>query len=255
MNEIRIAALNDLQQRIPDGHYLLRPYSPEADFELTQSLLGNPIDLSLRELRAAKALADLAAYEIRSRAIFSIANPIRDFGDETPSPGMTRNEEREVAARFEVFRRSALDYARTLGDALLIERYQAPAPDDETKPGENIATPTPAEAQSANGGITTSQVAAIFDGLPYTAENWPKRLSDTKWLKPAQVALGAAGGATSLWCPATLAQLIHGKQQGTTKQKTLEALNKKFKNTQELASWRTAWNEHYGMFNDADDGH
>ena len=121
------------------------------------------------------------------------------------------------------------------------------------------AAPAPVVAESASNapldGITTAQVAAIFDTLPYTAENWPRRLSDTKWLEPAQVALGAQGGASSLWNPATLARLIHGKERGTAKQKTLEALNRKFKSKPVLAPWRTAWDEHYDMFKDADVSH
>lgn len=117
------------------------------------------------------------------------------------------------------------------------------------------ATPAPVLAVSASNapvdGITTAQVAAIFDGIQYTAENWPKRLSDMKWLEPARVALGAAGGATSLWCPATLARLIHGRQRGAEKQRTLEALNRKFKSSPVLEPWRTDWDEHYEMFSDA----
>ncbi|MCB1989769.1 MAG: hypothetical protein KDE69_15795 [Burkholderiaceae bacterium] len=133
---------------------------------------------------------------------------------------------------------------------LVMEGFERliPAPSKAT-------TPAPAVTENASSapmdGITTAQVAAIFDGLHYTAENWPKRLSDTKWLQPALLELGAAGGATSLWCPAKLAQLIHVRRQGTEKQKTLEALNKKFKNNSVLKPWSTDWNEHYEMFNDA----
>ena len=100
-------------------------------------------------------------------------------------------------------------------------------------------------------GLATAQIAVIFDGLPYTAENWPRRLSDIKWLQPALVELGAAGGATSLWCPATLARLIHARKRGPAKQSTLETLNKRFKSNPVLEPWRAAWNEHYEMFNDA----
>ena len=100
-------------------------------------------------------------------------------------------------------------------------------------------------------GLATAQIAVIFDGLPYTAENWPRRLSDIKWLQPALVELGAAGGATSLWCPATLARLIHGRGSGPARQSTLETLNKRFKSNPVLEPWRAAWNEHYEMFNDA----
>lgn len=130
---------------------------------------------------------------------------------------------------------------------------------NKTAPAQSAATPAPVVIENASNapvdGITTAQVAAFFDAMPFTAENWPKRLSDAKWLKPAQIALGAAGGATSLWCPATLARLIHSKEQGKAKQKTLEALNRKFKSNPALEPWRTAWDEHYAMFNDADGSH
>ncbi|WP_235507467.1 hypothetical protein [Acidovorax sp. Leaf78] len=116
-----------------------------------------------------------------------------------------------------------------------------------------FTTPPNGTPSVARDGITAAQVAAIFDALPYTAENWTKRLSDTKWLQSARVSLGAAGGATSLWCPATLARLIHGKARAGDKQKTLEALNRKFRNKSVLAPWRTDWDDHYAVFNDADE--
>lgn len=150
MNEIRIAALNDLQRYVPADHYLLRPYSLEADSELANSILQRPIGLTLRELRAAQALADLTTYEIRSRAIFSIANPVKDSSNTTPPLGKIFDQEREVWARQEVSRRSALIYAQTLGDAQLIARYQTAvtAPDTDTAPAQNTATPAPAPAEA-----------------------------------------------------------------------------------------------------------
>lgn len=147
-----------------------------------------------------------------------------------------------------------IENLRALMDEVKIHEFKASGADiDSTGVGRSIAS-TPGADSAGNApvdGITTAQVAAIFDDLPFTAENWPKRLSDTKWVKPAQVALGAAGGATSLWCPATLARLIHGKGKGAEKLKTLETLNGKFKNNPVLQPWRTDWNEHYEMFNDA----
>ena len=118
------------------------------------------------------------------------------------------------------------------------------------------ATPAPVVAESASNGpsngLATAQIAALFDAFPYKAEHWSRRLSGTKWLQPAQVALGAAGGATSLWCPATLARLVHARERGPARQKTLEALNRKFKSNPVLQPWLAAWNEYYDMFNDAD---
>ena len=101
--------------------------------------------------------------------------------------------------------------------------------------------------------ITSKQVALLFDSLPYSAENWPKRLSGTKWLKPANIALGEVGGITGLWCPLILARLVHGRIKGREKQKTLEALNTRFKRNTALHPWRDAWNEHYALFTDTID--
>ena len=118
------------------------------------------------------------------------------------------------------------------------------------------AAPATVVAESASNGpsngLATAQIAALFDAFPYKAEHWSRRLSGTKWLQPAQVALGAAGGATSLWCPATLARLVHARERGPARQKTLEALNRKFKSNPVLQPWLAAWNEYYDMFNDAD---
>ena len=119
---------------------------------------------------------------------------------------------------------------------------------DSTPAAEPVADRA---STAALDGITTAQVAAIFYDMPYTAENWTRRLSDTKWLEPARVSLGAAGGESSLWCPAILARLIHGRKRGPAKQSTLETLNKRFKSNPVLEPWRAAWNEHYEMFNDA----
>ena len=135
------------------------------------------------------------------------------------------------------------------------------APHPATEPGAPVpkpqaAAPAPEVAESASSapsnGLATAQIAALFDAFPYKAEHWSRRLSDTKWLQPAQVALGAAGGATSLWCPATLARLVHARERGPARQKTLEALNRKFKSNPVLQPWLAAWNEYYDMFNDAD---
>lgn len=132
-------------------------------------------------------------------------------------------------------------------DELFGELAQAPNTSTAGAPAQPQAErPAPVE------GITTAQVATIFDGIPYTAENWPKRLSDTKWLKSSNRELGAVGGATSRWCPLEIAQLVHGKKHGAEKQRTLEALNRIFRRHAVLEPWRAAWDEHYSMFSDVD---
>ena len=135
--------------------------------------------------------------------------------------------------------------------------YNQVLPDIEAKrfPTELFSKPQalPEAAEVQPDSITSRQVATFFDGLPYTAENWPKRLSDTKWLQPAKIALGEVGGLTGLWCPLILARLIHGRKKGREQQKTLKALNSQFKRNTALEPWRDAWNEHYALFTDAID--
>lgn len=119
-------------------------------------------------------------------------------------------------------------------------------PAAEDAPAAPCASPAPPD------GLLTAQIAVIFDGLPYTAKNWPKRLSDTKWVQDAKRFQGSTGGASSILCPAHLAKLIHANTKGAQKQQRLQALNRRFKNIPELAPWRDDWNKHYELFSDAD---
>lgn len=149
MTQIRIAALADLKGQIPTAHYFGRPHSIDADLELTRVLLGSPEGLTLREHRAAQALQDWAFCEKRFRTISDTAYPARDCDDPTPAPGMTPDQERELIGRREVHRRSALEYATAIGDALLMARYQAPLPAPEQ------GTPKPAPVKTASDGATS----------------------------------------------------------------------------------------------------
>ena len=110
------------------------------------------------------------------------------------------------------------------------------------------------DAQAApvdSSSITSSQVAQLFDGLPYTAKNWPKRLSDTKWLIHAKIGAGQVGGISAQWCPLLLAHQIHAREEEHLKQKTLDALSRRFNKFLPLQPWRDAWNDHYAMFTNA----
>lgn len=153
MTQIRIAALADLKGQIPTAHYFGRPHSIDADLELTRVLLGSPEGLTLREHRAAQALQDWAFCEKRFRTISDTAYPARDCDDPTPAPGMTPDQEQELIGLREVHRRSALEYATAIGDALLMARYQAPATDTAS-----VQTATPAPI--VTGGALTEQAMA-----------------------------------------------------------------------------------------------
>lgn len=145
-NLLRDYARHDLQRLCPPAHYWLRDHDPIADRELVEPLLREPVRFGLtpREIVAATAMRDLATYTISSRAIWDAAYPARDSGDTTPTPGMTFDQEREIWARREVFRNSALVYAGMLGDTQLIERYQTPEP----APAPDTATPAPVAVET-----------------------------------------------------------------------------------------------------------
>jgi hypothetical protein len=148
---LRAYAINDLQRFCSSTHYLLRDHDPVADCELTQPLLEKSASLGLtpRELAAAHALNDLATYEIRSRSIWAAAFPVRDVGSPPVESDMTENQKRELSARLEIHRRSALVYARTVNDPLLVEYFQ---PDQQTavRPQAATADSTHGEAPSVS---------------------------------------------------------------------------------------------------------
>jgi hypothetical protein len=155
-NELRQLAREDLARFITT-QYLMREQSPIADREVTEPLLKAPVAhrLTRRELVAAQALADLATYEIRSRAVFEIANPAMEIGSTTPPPGMNADQERELNARYEVFRRSALAYGQLLDDIRLIGHYQTPVPPSAAAPNATQGSGKPDDAHGGTGATMT----------------------------------------------------------------------------------------------------
>lgn len=155
---LRASAINDLQRFCPSAHYWLREHSPQADLELAHIVLANPGSLrpTLREWDAAQAISSLAQFEIRSRDIWSRLNPVRDSGALPAEPDQAAEQERfdgerEIAGRYEVFRSSAMAYARAIDDQQMIEGYAALRPIDtaaglaEDSETTSEATMSPAE--------------------------------------------------------------------------------------------------------------
>lgn len=104
-------------------------------------------------------------------------------------------------------------------------------------------------------GMTTREIGAVFDGLPYKAVEWPKRVngdSGSKWLRGARLSLGAKGGASAMWCPLRVAQAIHERAGKADKAKTLKTLNNRFKKNPALNPWKDAWDDFYSTFSDTD---
>lgn len=103
------------------------------------------------------------------------------------------------------------------------------------------AGPVPVEQ-----GLSTKDIAACFGECYYSADNWPKRLSGTAWLETARIERGEAGGASAVWNPLTLAQLMHSKTKGDkAKEKLMKALNSRFTRNPVLGPWRDAFNEYF----------
>lgn len=126
IQRLRQSVIADLERVCPVTHYWLREYDPKADRELVEPLLKEPrrFGLTLREFDAANALSALADFENRSRAIWSIAYPARDIDTQEIEAGTSEQQDREISARYEVFRRVALVYANAISDPQLIEAFQ-----------------------------------------------------------------------------------------------------------------------------------
>lgn len=183
MNQIRIAALRDLRNYIPTAHYFGRPHSIDADLELACLLLRSPEGLTLQEHRAAATLHDWALYEKRFRTISDAANPACDINNKTHSLGMTVDQKRELTARLDVHRRSALEYARALEDTQLIERYQPPAQERATDPSRRAMSPAPVELAGTLDALEVTEARAVFSmtrrGMIAAHKNeWPSILTD-----------------------------------------------------------------------------
>ena len=104
-----------------------------------------------------------------------------------------------------------------------------------------------AKVRPGEDGLLTKEIAVTFDGVnKWDAKRWPKNLSASKWLHPARTALGGAGGASSVWNPLTLAQLIHSKTKGDKeREQIMRVFYSRFNNNPVLMQWRDGFNEYF----------
>jgi hypothetical protein len=130
-------------------------------------------------------------------------------------------------------------------EAVLMPTQPEPAP--PLPPSQVV--PTVAEsAPDFDNCLPTPQVATVFDGLPFTAENWTKRLSDAKWLQTAKRSAGEQGGVSAMWCPLALAMAIHSHKKGVKEKATaLKKLNSLFMRSDLLAPHRDAWGKYFQL--------
>jgi hypothetical protein len=138
------------------------------------------------------------------------------------------------------------------------EAYNKPEPvKAEQETGKESITTEPEQSKQEKvprtaTGMTTREIGAVFDGLPFKAENWPKRASGAKWLSDANLLRGVKGGASSMWCPFEVAKASFNQASERDRPKRLKDLNNRFKTNPALGPWRDVWDKFYIMFNDAD---
>jgi hypothetical protein len=114
---------------------------------------------------------------------------------------------------------------------------------------------TPAETMpvpATANGMTTQEIGAVFDGLPFSQLDWPKRVSSAKWLQGARLSLGIKGGAPSMWCPVKVAQASYAQASKYDQAKRRKDLNSRFKSNPALAPWKDDWDNFHSIFSDTD---
>ena len=116
---------------------------------------------------------------------------------------------------------------------------QAPAPAQSTAQHDTTDT-------RGRKGLPTPDIAVLFDGAPFTKNEWNKRINERKWLQTALLAKGEQGGAPAMWCPVKIGRLVWGKY--TAKQSRLKRV---FQNPA-LAPWRDEWDQFIDQFSNDD---
>lgn len=130
-------------------------------------------------------------------------------------------------------------------EAVLLPPQPEPAP---PLPLSQAVSVVAESAPDFDNCLPTPQVATLFDGLPFSADRWRKNLSSNKWLQPAKRSAGEQGGASAMWCPLALAQLVHARATGVKeKATTLKKLNSLFNRNDLLAPHRDAWREFFQL--------
>lgn len=127
---------------------------------------------------------------------------------------------------------------------------------NEHKAAQAKPEQTPAPAQSTaqhdttdtrgRKGLPTPDIAVLFDGAPFTKNEWNKRINERKWLQTALLAKGEQGGAPAMWCPVKIGRLVWGKY--TAEQSRLKRV---FQNPA-LAPWRDEWDQFIAQFSNDD---
>lgn len=116
---------------------------------------------------------------------------------------------------------------------------QAPAPAQSTAQHDTTDT-------RGRKGLPTPDIAVLFDGAPFTKNEWNKRINERKWLEPARIAKGEQGGAPAMWCPLNIGQLVWEKEPSK------RAMLKRIFQNPALAPWRDEWDQFVDVFSNDD---
>lgn len=179
----------------------------------------------------ARASMDVPELEIVAEAIEAKAAILR----------ARRERAKESTAMLELEMEAAAGEARTAQQKWLEAMVR-----ELLTPAETM--PVPATAN----GMTTQEIGAVFDDLPFSQLDWPKRVSSAKWLQGARLSLGIKGGAPSMWCPLKVAQASYDQASKYDKAKRLKDLNDCFRLNPALAPWKDDWDNFHSMFRDTD---
>jgi hypothetical protein len=123
-----------------------------------------------------------------------------------------------------------------------VERYRAQLRAAEVRPhslpaGAAEATQPATASVEAAQPLKTTQIAIVFDGLRYTAQQWKKPLGDKpKWLEACIAVAGEQGVRQTLWNPVLIgAALVRAGHV------TARSVRARFQTQQMLKPWLEDW--------------
>lgn len=169
-DDIQQHATIDLARFIAPNHFHFRGHTPAAYKEIAEPLLQQRLGLTIRDLCAAKALARWASFEEIERAAF--ASLVSNVGE--PPKTIPEHELMRIDALRHNVCLAAHDYARQVGDPLLIEAWPKPVWMAETQPqaAPEFAPVVEAPAPGSNQDISIKPWRVYQNGDPEPAQPW-----------------------------------------------------------------------------------
>ncbi len=119
-----------------------------------------------------------------------------------------------------------------------------PGPGGQPEPEGGKASPgtggEKTEIESCPPGLTTGQIAVVFEDVYWSYKRWKSNLGDCpKWLKDARMTRGARGKDASTWNPVELASQLLEKDSSLRIE-----IDQAFKKNPKLTAWSEKWTEY-----------